>query len=1612
MKKIILLSVMVLAVYASAIAGLNEKLSASTQLFIAERNGEISLDIEIPGPKLMSRAPLLRTQPIDRFIAPAERINGVDMVSAFIHINPNYTSKLESYGVEIQGRFNDFVVAMIPVDKIERVAEIAEVREVNVARKMKLMTNMARSYTNTDDVLNYSNDAITAGLPQAFKGTGVVVGVIDQGIDFQHTMFKDSDGNSRIKRAYVARGSSSFTTYTSVTSSSPTTDYSSESHGTHTSTTAGGSNITYSNTTYGGMAPEANLVLVGCGQYLYNTNIALGIQYIFNYADSQNMPAVCSISLGSHMGPHDGTGELASVYAQYAGSNPNHIIVNAAGNEAGSSYGTQYSGGESSSGSPFTTVLNGCYYPYNGYGSSYLNRMYYGYDVFYARTANKALACKLHVVDTSAKTIKWTSSAITSSTSSVSGITTYFDRSPSVTISRDSYSNKYYVQLYFSQMSQKSSYQSSKYALAVSVYPTSGSCIIDSWDVSGYNAFGSMSGTYGGFTFTAGTDDCSIGDEGGSSDIILVGAYVSKKSVTDYNGSSHTLSGTIGNIAYYSSYQAAGCGPTGIAKPDICAPGSTIVAGINHYDNTMMSNGYADYGMYLVSNNTNSSLGNMDGTSMATPCAAGIIALYLQAAKYAGKTLNTEGIRDVFANTAIQDSYTTKKNFGPYGKIDALAGIQYILSGVSVDPVLTVDPTSLSFTDATTGQSYTKTFTVSGTRLSGNVNLSVSGSSDFTVSPSTLTAAQAAAGATVTVTYTPSAAGTQTATVTASSAGAESVSVSLTGTSTNPPTITLNKTELTFSTTVGTSVKKTFTVKGSDLTGNVSLSVTGEGFSIDKTTVGKNTAMSTNGSTVTVTYNPTAAGTHSGLITITSPGAETKTVTLNGTATDVVRTITVNPTSLSFNATVGETATKTFTVTGSNLNGNLTLALNNANGIYSIDKTSITAAEAANGATVTVTYNPSVAGNSNASVTVSGGGADSKTVNLSGTATDVVRTITVNPASLSFNSTVGVAATKTFTVTGSNLNSNLTLTLNNANGIYSISRTSIPAAEANNGVTITVTYNPAVAGNSNASVTVSGGGAESKTVNLSGTAVAPVITADPTSLTFSAVEGETQTQTFTVTGANLTGNLSLALNNANGVYSISRTSITAAEAANGVTVTVTYNPAVAGTYNASVTISGGGAQPVTVNLNGTAVEPARTITVSTDVLNMNTIIGEPQTATFTVTGENLNGNLTLTLNDANGIYSINPTTISAADAANGVTVTVTYTPTTFGNQTASIVISGGGANPVTVNLNGTANITKFAPVMLQANDAYVALTRFRAEWTDETPTFNVSSYTLEVTPKVVVPVMLSSIDGTSYTSSYTDITLTAPWGGERVRGGQGAIYFRNNYNNDGIMGNITYTVPDGYTNATFTLKITSGSDATNGKGNLTVATPQTAAVTHYFAAGETYYWVVTASSGEKITITTPDDKYSPDIALIEVYTGDASAMTLMAIEQGGADSRLITEIDPGQMFYTVNNLAEGGTFLYRVKALYIDGTESDWSNIEEVTLHENAHPYAKGDVNHDEKVDIDDVTTLINGVLGNSTVCPICGDVNGDEKVDIDDVTNLINMILGNASKMLHRPVK
>jgi|GEM_PF-697115 len=197
--------------------------------------------------------------------------------------------------------------------------------------------------------------------------------------------------------------------------------------------------------------------------------------------------------------------------------------------------------------------------------------------------------------------------------------------------------------------------------------------------------------------------------------------------------------------------------------------------------------------------------------------------------------------------------------------------------------------------------------------------------------------------------------------------------------------------------------------------------------------------------------------------------------------------ITVDPTTLAFEGYVGDTYTKTFTVTGSNLTGNITITKQGASNI-TVSPTTITAANAANGVTVTVTYKPTAAGNSNATITLASNDAESVTVNVTGTAAAKVPTIKVDPATLNFQANLSSTVTKTVTVTGLFLTNNITVTLNDNNGVFSVTPTTITAANAANGVPVTVSFNSANEGNFTGTLTFTSNGAESKTVQLTASA--------------------------------------------------------------------------------------------------------------------------------------------------------------------------------------------------------------------------------------------------------------------------------------------------------------------------------------------------------------------------------------------------------------------------------------------------------------------------------------------------------------------------------------------
>jgi hypothetical protein len=228
---------------------------------------------------------------------------------------------------------------------------------------------------------------------------------------------------------------------------------------------------------------------------------------------------------------------------------------------------------------------------------------------------------------------------------------------------------------------------------------------------------------------------------------------------------------------------------------------------------------------------------------------------------------------------------------------------------------------------------------------------------------------------------------------------------------------------------------------------------------------------------------------------------------------------------------------------------------------------------------------------------------------------------------------------------------------------------------------------------------------------------------------------------------------------------------------------------------------------------------------------------------------------------------------------------------------------------------------------------------------------SVSSYSLHGTltaqpvndePEIA---LLGTLDGSQYSGSYANVSLTTPWKGSNVVGGNGAIYTKNTtsgwwWNTTKTYGTITFTVPAGYSNDTFTVQVTTA-NTSYGAGNITVKSNKTSAVGHTFVKGETYGWTVTASAGDVITIYSTDNSYSPDMTLISVYGGASSAG---ASSTSANTEFVINGIQAGSTSINLSNLVEGGTYSYYIVANYVDGTSAT-SNTQEVTLvAPNANP--------------------------------------------------------------------
>jgi len=241
-------------------------------------------------------------------------------------------TRLTDLGCEMISSGPQVLLANIPLDRLTALADMPGLRRAEHSHRLQLRLDQARGAATRTDVGQTQHPDV--------RGDGVVVGVVDSGTDWRHDDFREDDGSSRVE-VFVhavndpATGMDSFNEFSAAqidaalngTGNVPDGDL--NGHGTHCASIAAGNGRAVPGRQFRGVAPEATLMAVR-SDTLHDTHIIEGIRRIFDRAAGR--PAVVNLSLGGHIGPHDGTSALETVISQETG--PGRIVVVASGNEA------------------------------------------------------------------------------------------------------------------------------------------------------------------------------------------------------------------------------------------------------------------------------------------------------------------------------------------------------------------------------------------------------------------------------------------------------------------------------------------------------------------------------------------------------------------------------------------------------------------------------------------------------------------------------------------------------------------------------------------------------------------------------------------------------------------------------------------------------------------------------------------------------------------------------------------------------------------------------------------------------------------------------------------------------------------------------------------------------------------------------------------------------------------------------------------------------------------------------------------------------------------------------------------------------------------------------
>lgn len=521
-----------------------------------------------------------------------------------------------------------------------------------------------------DSLMLINNNAVAVHegegiLPYGFQGEGALLGIIDDGFEWQHPDFLSmEDSSSRIQylwdqtiynpnyfESFYAYGSS----WNKAEIDAGDCTHNPGTHGSHVLGTAAGNG--WAANKYVGIAPKSDILAVSLSEQGYFLHHFVdGVHYIFDKADELEKACAINSSVGTYWGAHDGRDLFTAIIDSMIVAKPGRALIQAGGNARQSKMHWQ---AELSATQDTARV-------WFEYAQAYLAT----HTTIFADTGDlENIEFSFELVDGSTFNYKGQSRSYNLLRdvvwSPLTGLGTlndtlfYVNGSPIVLewiISN--YNGTYEMYLVL-----KSSYFSSDYWQMT----VSGQGKIDLW--SDYDLLGNSSIllTSPAKHYKSPDNEQTIVSYWTCSDkVITVAAYQNRGSLINYNGDTVSLASNGYPVLGIADFSSLGPTRDGRQKPDLTAPGGQVVSAqplgaLQSFKNSNYL--YLDVDGWHVSNR---------GTSMAAPMVAGAAALYFQCqpeADWQQLQLALEAAARVDSFVVKEADYIPNQHWG-YGKLD------------------------------------------------------------------------------------------------------------------------------------------------------------------------------------------------------------------------------------------------------------------------------------------------------------------------------------------------------------------------------------------------------------------------------------------------------------------------------------------------------------------------------------------------------------------------------------------------------------------------------------------------------------------------------------------------------------------------------------------------------------------------------------------------------------------------------------------------------------------------------------------------------------------------------------------------------------------------------